>query len=419
MIDNNGGSAAGQETSVEPIVEVDAIEFAVDGDTAIMDESGKVVSAVNPEGKRVYLKGSAAALEAKGNKSNSTNAGDDGGGADVDDDGDDDQGQNNDDDQDDEPEYENHADYILKAGGYTEEEIALGDGSSKSIKDLTDTEQLDLIVDEFDRTRQTLEAKIQQLEKEKESLSFNDPARQQVLEYLKNGGDLQQLAKEIISSDPAAQAKLLTDDQVNRLAIKRQFPSFTDEEVDAELKEMSDAQKARRAKAYRAILEQEKPDLSKLTDKQKAEMQAKELESIKTYEANKKIMIEKAKAIKEIAGAKIDDNMRNYLLRETVPSKAGDDSNFVKQIIADPALLLELKFYHQFGKKMIAAAEEVHYRRGLAEGRKALSRLPEEKILKQFNLGSSSGKRDAAPTKAVEDMTAEEFEAFISAGSRV
>lgn len=417
MIDQNEGSSVEQETTGGPIVEVDAMDFTIDGETAVLDEAGRVVSAISPEGKRVYLKGSTAAQEAKGSSKAAPVTTEEGeqeeGEAEVE--GDTAEGQDAD-----EPEYENHADYILKAGGYKEEEIALGDGSSKSIKDLTDAEQLDLIVDEFDRTRQGLEAQIQQLKEENGSLKLSDPAAQQVVDYLRNGGDLQQLAKEIISSDPAAQAKLLTDEQVNRLAIKRQFPTFSDEEVDAELKDMNDAQRARRAKAYRAILENEKPDLSKLTDKQKAEMQSRELETIKAYDANKKTMVEKAKAIKEIAGAKIDDNMRNYLLRETVPQKAGEDSSFVKQIIADPGLLLELKFYHQFGKKMISSAEDFHYKRGLAEGRKVSARLPEEKILKTFHLDNgNSSRKSAAPVKDLEKMTDEEFAKFLEADSRV
>lgn len=417
MIEGQEGAAAEQETTVEPILEVEAIDFPVDGDSAIMDQEGRVVSAVSPEGKRVYLKGSAAANEAKGTKTKPAGAdegnnpnspapnteGDEAQG--------DESGQGGAGDE--EAEFENHAHYILKAGGYEEEEVLLGEGVKKKLSELTPDEQLDIITDEYDRVTEEHKAEITKLKNEIAKLGAVPATHKEIIEYLKNGGDLQQLAKEIISKDPAAQAKIMTDDDVVRASIKKQFPTMSDEDIEAELKELSDPAKARRAKAYRAQMEKEGPDLKNLTAAQKQQQQAVELAARAEYDKSRTVMIDAIKKVDQIAGMPLNNEIKNFLLRETIPSKPGEDSKFVKEILANPGLIMELRFLKEYAANQIQAAEKFHYERGLKEGRKGLAKLPEEKVLRQFSTITGAGKKPVVQ-KNVEDMTQEELDKFLA-----
>jgi hypothetical protein len=181
---------------------------------------------------------------------------------------------------------------------------------------------------------------------------------------------------------------------------------------------MTEGSLKRKAKAYRTELEKAGPDISKLTDKQKAEIEAAKAQEIEAYNASKNEMINKAKAIDEIMGFKLNNEVRNFLLNEVVPKNPGEDSAFVQSIMKDPSMLLRLRFYEAYGDKMLKAAAKFHYERGLNARPDITAKLPDTQI-RSYNIGGKSSSRAEAPVKDLGEMSEEEFAKFLEAGSRV
>ena len=353
---------------------VDSIDTGkFDSEDLTIGEDGGVIRAYDRENNKTFV--------LKGNETKRDDAPDNDGNQDTDDNNPDDDNKPEDEKEEgEEAEYENHADYILKRIGYDKDNIKLDEnGDPVKIADLTPDQQLDIIVEEFDNQIEALNSKIKELESKPAELKFDDPAANEIVEYLKNGGDLQQLAKEIISRDPAAQAKILTDDEIIKLSIKKEFPSYSDKDIEDEFKEMTQGQRERRAKAYRAKMEAEKPSFSDLTEAQKAARDAEIAKEKASFVSEVENFKKASKELKSIAGVPLTDEVRNYLVSRAVPKDYDQDSDFVKELQNNPKKILELQFYATYGQKILDAAKKQYYAEGLRkgqEGKEGLSDVP-------------------------------------------
>lgn len=393
----------------ENIIEVDEIIEAVDPDNAIQDADGRIIQYTNDAGKTVKLKGSVNPFEEKkedkleGKTKPSAKPA-----ADPNEEeeeienipgGDINEGQ---DPEEDEVEYANDAEYILRKSGYTKDEIDLGGDIGKvKIADLTDVQQRLVMRQEFDATVSEYQELIEELESKTKEATFDNPQHQQFFDYLKEGGDIKKLAKEILSRDPAAQAKMLSDEDIIKMGIKKEYSEFTDEEVEAEFKDMTDAQVARRAKALRSKMEKSQPDFADMTAAEKQTRQISLDAELATFKSETDNIRKAAKGLKEIGGYKLEDAHRNFLLNKVIPSQMEDDSEFI-QGLQDPSTLLKLQFYATYGDKL----SEYHYARGqaaAAQGKRSgidESELSDEPV-RVFKGNSSKAK---AAKKSIDDF---------------
>lgn len=311
-------------------------------------------------------------------------------------------------------EYENLAHHMLKIGGYEGDKIKLGD-KEVSIADLSAEEQLEVAQEEFGNILDRYEARIKELETKKPELKLNDPHAQQILEYLQKGGDVKALAKEILSSDPAARANMLSDEEIVKLQIKTTNPKYSDKDVEDEFKEMSESMRARRAKSYREQMKEMKPDLSHLTKAQQDAIAAEELQYRQAFDADVTHLKTETAKVKEIAGIPIRDDMRNYLLSQVTPKDFKSDSKFVEDIAGNPSKLFALKFWDTWGEKIIKQTQDVFYKRGLADAQKGKEKLSDTPLKTYGARGAASGS-PAAPAKDITEMSPEEFDKWVNAG---
>lgn len=386
------------------VVEVDKIDHAVDENDAIFNEDGDLVQAFDRDKNITYkVKGKVNPLE-------DTPA------PDADKDKDKDKAPVVDPDKDkpaddDTEEYDNPAAYILKRNGYENDEVDLGGDLGKvKIADLTPEQQIDVMVEEFDSTVDKLEAEIKTLKERAPELKFEDPAHQQIVDYLKEGGDIKKLAKEILSKDPAAQAKMLSDAEVVKLGIKKSYPSYTEQDVDDEFKEMTPAQVARRAKADRTRMESEKPDFSNLTAEQKAANDRATLQVIADFEKDVNNVKEVAKKMTSIANLPVNDKMKDFLLSQVIPKTVNEDSVFMKNLDDNPEKLLTLQYWDTYGEKLIQQTADFYYKKGIKDangGKEKLSDTP----IRTYSSGVKGS--TAKQPKTIEEIA--DFEAFLNA----
>lgn len=400
--------------ATEVVEEINLEKMSIED--AIVNDDGVVTQYHDREANKIYYrKGSepapSKAPDAAPDK-DATPGADDGQGANSDGD---DSGQDPDEGSP-EVEYENVADHMLKLVGYEGTKVKIGE-EEVEISSLTPEQQLEIVGEEFNNILAGYEQKIKELESRPAKLDFQDPMAQQVVEYLQKGGDLKALAKEILTQDPAARAQMMSDEEVVKASIRKQFAKYSDEEVDAEFKEMSDAMKARRAKHYRAQMAEEKPDLSTLTKAQQAAIAAEELRMRQSFDQEVETLKTKSREVKEIAGIPINEQMHNYLISKTVPKDFKSDSEFVQSIQQNPVAIYKLKFWDTWGEKLLEQTREVFYRKGLQEGQKGKEKLSDAPI-KSYGAQGTKNARSSAPMKSLDEMSAEEFAKWIDAGAK-
>lgn len=415
------GAAAAESN----IVEVDEITQAVDPADAIQDENGRVIQYHDKTENKIYkVKGAVNPFEApkpkdekgesgsasakkdspEGDETNKENVGEDN--TDHDPDGDE---NGNEDDE----EYTNEAEYILRKMGYDKDEIDFGGDIGKvKISDLTPEQQVIVARQEFDSMIESFEERLK--EAESKGVQFEDKQAQQILEYLKEGGDIKKLAKEILSRDPAAQAKMLSDEDIVKMGLKKEFPEFSEEEINEEFKDLAtkDGAVARRAKALRTRMEKQQPDFSDLTEGERKAREEGIQAEVNQFKAESENIRKVAKTIKEIAGVPIGDQHREFLLNKVIPSKMEDDSEFI-QGLSKPDKLLRLQFLDTYAEKLA----EYHYKRGLEaakakNGKKDESELSDEPI-RTYSGGKGKTKSSTTAKRTIDDFPS--FDAFVNA----
>lgn len=309
---------------------------------------------------------------------------------------------------------DNAAEYILRRSGYDKEDINLGGEGDQAnlvkIKDLSPEQQMDIVVSEFDRTVDKYEARIKELETKAPELKFENPVHQQIVDFLKDGGDVQKLAKQLLSNDPAAQAKMMTDQEIVKLGIKKEFAEFTDEEVEAELKDMSPEKVARRAKALRTRFEKEVPNIDNLTLEQK-NIKLKAANDLRTeYETESKSVRDYLSKAKNVAGVPVNEEMKSFLASRVIPENENGDSEFLKGLNS-PEKLIRLEFLDRYHEKIRQSTQDFYYKKGINDAAKMkveeLEKYSKEP-LRTYNI--SPAKKESKVPKSVDEI--EDWAAF-------
>lgn len=159
----------------------------------------------------------------------------------------------------------NKLDEVLKKVGYDISEIDFGDGNIKPISELTDEEQIEILVQQL--SQQT-----------KESLPQLSEDETKLVEFLRSGKSPRELAESILESDLSYKYSKMSDEEVVREYLTKEKPTFTPEEIEEEIEDMKGrgTKLAREAKDIRtkfsstAQLPQVEPDVD--FEKEKADL---------------------------------------------------------------------------------------------------------------------------------------------------
>lgn len=159
----------------------------------------------------------------------------------------------------------NKLDEVLKKVGYDISEIDFGDGNIKPISELTDEEQIEILVQQL--SQQT-----------KESLPQLSGDETKLVEFLRSGKSPRELAESILESDLSYKYSKMSDEEVVREYLTKEKPTFTPEEIEEEIEDMKGrgTKLAREAKDIRtkfsstAQLPQVEPDVD--FEKEKADL---------------------------------------------------------------------------------------------------------------------------------------------------
>lgn len=191
---------------------------------------------------------------------------------------------------------------------------------------------------------------------------------QAVVDYLTQGGSAEELAREILGTATAGgEGAALSDDEVNALDIRRQFPGFTDEQVEAELED-------RRAGKLYETKTQRLRELQQQEQEQQFQAQAQQ-----QLQQERQLIIDAAAGIKEIAGFPVTDEAANMLLEQLVEPTERGDSAFLESL-SDPKELYETAYWKYFGPAM-ATYYEQQVSQAYEQGRReALEGAPEQPI---------------------------------------
>lgn len=201
----------------------------------------------------------------------------------------------------------NKLDEVLKKVGYDISEIDFGDGNIKPISELTDEEQIEILVQQL--SQQT-----------KESLPQLSEDETKLVEFLRSGKSPRELAESILESDLSYKYSKMSDEEVVREYLTKEKPTFTPEEIEEEIEDMKGrgTKLAREAKDIRtkfsstAQLPQVEPDVD--FEKEKADLI--------TYATNVQVP------------AQIKNDVLNFIL----PKNGLEESELIKYMSTPDAL---------------------------------------------------------------------------------
>lgn len=266
------------------------------------------------------------------------------------------------------PEYANHADFILKEGGYDLDEIEFEDGRKVKIADLTSDDQLNIVTNEFQRMRDEFQAEIENSGQAK----FENEEEEELINFLRSGGTAKDLAKFIIESDPDNAHKALTDDDLVFENLKTQYPGASEEDIEEEFKVLKDAGRVeKRAMYLRNKLASGEIKFSDISAKHKEQVEAQKAVSLRQdiYEATK--IVEYAKTVKEIAGIPIDGGVTATIIKDLVPDNLEEDSEFLKTL-NEPEKLVRLRFLDLHAEKVFQHISDQAFKDGMETERERL-----------------------------------------------
>lgn len=126
----------------------------------------------------------------------------------------------------DSPVFVNKLDEVLKKVGYDISEIDFGDGNVKPISELTDEEQIEILVQQL--SQQSSQSQGPQLSQDELNL----------VEFLRSGKTPRELAESILESDLSFKYSKMSDEDVVREYLTKEKLSYTPEEIEEEIEEM-------------------------------------------------------------------------------------------------------------------------------------------------------------------------------------
>lgn len=253
----------------------------------------------------------------------------------------------------------NDLDFIFKKIGLKNiEKIEIEEGVIKNIEELTKEEQLSEIVSLVENLQEQSKKSAPTI---KEILSDEEIG---FVNYLRTPGkSLQTLVQDLIENNPANKIKGLSDEDLVKFALKENRPSYSEEDIELEVKDLKERNKLEReAKHYRMQYEVNPDELDIKTNLANLTEQQKKVVIQETFQQLNEV-VNASKEINEIIkGFKIDDSIRAEVMKEIIPPgiKDGDLSKDapIVELFNSPQGIFELAYYKTQLPKMIKAFVE-------------------------------------------------------------
>ena len=206
------------------------------------------------------------------------------------------------------PVFVNKLDEVLKKVGYDISEIDFGDGNVKSISELTDEEQIEILVQQL--SQQSSQSQGPQLSQDELNL----------VEFLRSGKTPRELAESILESDLSFKYSKMSDEDVVREYLTKEKLSYTPEEIEEEIEEMKSrgTKLAREAKDIRL--------------KYTSTAQIPQVEPDVDYEKEVGDLITYAK------GVDVPASVKNDVLNYIIPKSKMEESELIKYMSTPDAL---------------------------------------------------------------------------------
>lgn len=203
----------------------------------------------------------------------------------------------------------NKLDEVLKKVGYDITEIDFGDGVVKPISELTEEEQIDILVQQLSEQAQQAPAD--------ETLSVDE---KKLVEFLRSGKSARELAESILENDMSYKYSKMSDEEVVREHYKKEKPSYTPEEIEEEIEDM----KSRGTKLAREA----------------KDIRLKYVETARIPEVEPDVDFEKESAdlINYAKGIQVAPSIKNDVLNFIIPKSKTEDSDLIKYMSTPDAL---------------------------------------------------------------------------------
>jgi hypothetical protein len=272
-------------------------------------------------------------------------------------------------------EYLNRAHYVLKMTGYDQEEIELDEGVVKKIADLDDSEQVAVLVKEIENMATYYEGVL--AEENKKVAEFQNEDEKQIIEFLRNGGDKIKLAKHILSNDPTEKVSVMSDEEIVKAELKKEFPDLSDDDLDEEVADLKERKRLeKKAGIYRDRYQKANPEINSLLAEQQTKAKADAEANRARYEKEAAELREVAKKTTNIAGIPVSEDIINRSLTKLIPPNPDEDSEFIRGLTPDK--ILKYQFFEDNFDKIIQDTAKHWFKKGQEPLKKELRKFSNE-----------------------------------------
>lgn len=265
--------------------------------------------------------------------------------------------------------YHNHADLVLnQVLKLNLAEVEL-DGRRVAVKDLTPAEEARVVAESYEDLQAHYEQQLASLKKGGQPSQLN-ATEQAVLQALR-AGNSEQMLQLIEQNDPYVSLSRMTNEERVKADLKRQYPTFTDEDLRAEIEAMAPTAIDRRGKALlemaKAGRQQQQLDYLAQLGGQQQQPAAPEPADTAAEIAQ---MRQYAASVREFSGIPVGPEHLNYLLQQTAEINPQTQSTPFIERASTPQGVLEYEFWRSYGPVLYQqqqAAIDAAYQRGRNE----------------------------------------------------
>lgn len=203
--------------------------------------------------------------------------------------------------------FTNKLDEVLRRAGFDVSEIEFEDGTKKPISDLTEAEQIDILVQQLQTPQ---EAPLPDLNEDELNL----------VEFLRSGKSPRELAEAILETDLSYKYSKMTDEEVYREWLTKERPTFSAEEIEEEITDLRDRNKlGREARAIRSRFEATQAHIPQAEPDVDLDTQINDIVGF-------------AKTVQ------LDNTIKNDVLNFIIPKGKNEDSELIKYMSTPDAL---------------------------------------------------------------------------------
>lgn len=291
------------------------------------------------------------------------------------------------------PTYSTALDYVLRHEGFQGDEVEV-DGQKKKISDLTAEEQMDLLVEAYERKSVAL------AEKSKAAAPTGEAA--EILEFLSKGGTPTQLAQMLLERDPAAQASRFTNEQLVTENLKKLYPEYSEQDIEDELKFLKTSGRLdRQAEILRERMIKSQPEIKGLTAEMEQQrnqsLERERAQALQEYEQEAEQIRTYVQKVSKVGEIEVPEDVRQYIGKQILSESAEKDSPFLEKL-STPDKLFRLAFLDEYHDEIVRDVAARYYEMGLSKAKETTSKFSDEPKIQVGGYRSTRTKNETKPS---------------------